>query len=374
MSDDFGSAVITLEDGSELAKWQEYSINSEFLTPTDGWSFSFTTRAEWTRLREVVQPDRRVEIRVDGNLQLTGWIDEVKVGCGGSEGLNVNVSGRDILKIMCDANVHPDFRLKGKKIYEVVEALVFSLYPTMGRSVKTDNDSNRDILTGVKGFKKSKKARKNITEIDYCQAKPNEGAFEFLARNLRRFGLWCWSDAEGNIIVSSPDYDQKPAYSLLHKEGEKRVKILKASYTYKTTQAPSCVMVRGKSAAKEWEKKTVYGFSSDGSRKLWVPRYVLHEVAETADQAKAFAEQELSESLKDQRVYECTLRGHTDADTGATYAVDTVVHIEDDFLGVSEDMYVRERTFRRSVSSGTTTELKCVPLGSIRFSDVDHPT
>lgn len=372
MNDDSGSAVITLEDGTEVSRWQEYSINSEFLTPTDGWSFSFTTLTEWKRIKNLVSPDCKIEIRVDDRLQLTGWVDEVRVSCGGSDGLSVAVSGRDVLKVLCDAHVHPDFRIKGKKIYQVADDLLFSLYPQGKPTLFTDNNSNRDILTGVKGFKKSQKSRKNITEIDYCQPKPNEGAFEFLSRNLRRFGLWCWADAEGNVVVSSPDYDQAPSYSLLHKEGQKENKILKASYHDKVTQTPSAVVVRGKSAAKEWEKKTVQAYVMDADRKLFVPRYVLHEAAESSDQAAAFAEQELSELRKDSKVYECTLRGHTDRDTDATYAVDTVIHIEDDFLDVHEDMWVLERTFHKSATGGTTTTLKCVPLGAITFSDVDH--
>jgi prophage tail gpP-like protein len=372
MRDVFGEATITLEDGSILSKWGEYSINSEFLTPTDGWSFSTTTLANWRALRDVLKKDKRIEVRVDGNLQLTGWIDEVKVSCGGTSGLTVNVQGRDVLKVLCDANVHPSMPIKGKKIYEVVEATIFSLYPNMGRKIITDNDSNRDILTGVKGFKTGKKARKTQTELDYCKAKHNEGAFEFLARNLRRFGLWIWSDAAGNIVVSGPDYDQAPSYSLIHRDGERSVKILNASYTEKATQAPSHILVHGKGAQLEWEKSTAEGFIQDDSRSLYVPRYVFHEQCTTNDEAQALAEQEMSEARKDARVYECTLIGHTDRDTGRTYAIDTVAHIEDDYLGVHEDMYVRERTFSKSATGGTTTTLKCVPLGSITFSDVDH--
>lgn len=363
---------ITLEDGTTLSKWQEYSINSEFLTPTDGWSISFTTLAEWKRIKDYVRPDRKVEIRVDGNLQLTGWIDSTRVSCGGTEGLTVNLQGRDVMKVMCDANVYPDFVLKGKTIYQVVESLVFSLYPKMGRKIITDNDSNREILTGVKGFKKGKKARKTQTEIDYCRAHPNEGAFEFLARNLRRFGLWCWSDAAGNIVVSSPDYDQTPCCQLTHRDGLKGVQILKAAYTDQSMQAPSAICVRGKGSEKDWEKSTIQGYIMDPDRLLFVPRYVLHEQAETSEQAQAYCEQELSEARKDSKVYECTLRGHTDPSTGVTYAIDTVIHVEDDFLGVSQDMWVKERTFKRGVS-GTFTELKLVPLGAITFSDADHP-
>lgn len=372
MADVFGEATITLEDGTVLSKWTEYSINSEFLTPTDGWSFSFVTREMWDRLHTLVSKDKRIEIRVDGNLQLTGWIDEVRVSCGGTEGLTVNVQGRDALKVLCDANVHPSMRLKGKKIYEVVESTIFSLYPSMGRKIITDNDSNRDILTGVKGFKTGKKARKTQTELDYCKAKAGESAFEFLARNLRRFGLWMWSDAEGNIIVSSPDYKQGPSYSIIHGFKQTEIKVLRASYTEKATQAPSHFLVHGKGSQKEWEKTDAEGFVQDDTRKLYVPRYVQHEQCTTAEEAQALAEQEMSEARKDARVYECTLIGHTDRDTGKTYAIDTVVHIEDELLGVFEDMYVRERTFKRSATGGTTTDLRCVPLGSITFSDVDH--
>lgn len=363
--------ILRLEDGSTISRWQNYEINSEFLTPTDGWSFSFTTPTEWKRLRGVCRKDAQIEIEVDGCLQLTGWIDEVKAGCGGTKPVTVNVQGRDILKVLCDANVHPDIPLKGKKIYEVVEATIGSLYPNVGRKVITDNAANREILTGVKGFKKSAKSRKTQTELDYCKGKANEGAFEFLARNLRRFGLWMWSDAEGNIIVSSPDYDQAPCCSIIHREGEKRAKVLDASYVERATQVPSQILVRGKGSEKEFQKGNAEGFVSDPDRKLFVPRYVSHPQCTDDAQAQAYAEQEMTEAKKDAKVYECILRGHSDEATGCVYAVDTIIHVEDDILGVSEDMWVRERTFRRGID-GTTTSLKLVPRGSVVFSDVDH--
>lgn len=372
MSEDFGQASIVLEDGTELSGWSDYSINSDFLTPTDGWTFTFSNLTEWERVRKLVRPDCKVQILVDGALQLTGWIDQVDASITSRDGLSIGVQGRDVLAALCDANVHPDSAIKKKTLVQLVEGLLKFHYPIDAiPTLFTDNNSNREVLTGVKGYFKGKSRKKIQTEIDYCKPQVNEGAFEFAARNLRRFGMWMWASSDGNVVVSGPDYDQSPAYRIIHREGEKKVTVERARYTWSTQQAPSFVVVRSKSTSKEFERSAVQGVVADESRKLFIPRYIVHDQATDDAQAQAFAEQELTEATKNAKVYHCMLRGHRDLDSGAIYAIDTVVHIEDDYLGVYEDMYVKERTFHKGLQ-GTFTELKCVPKGSIRFSDVDH--
>ena len=53
--------------------------------------------------------------------------------------------------------------------------------------------------------------------------------------------------------------------------------------------------------------------------------------------------------------------------------MDTIAHVEDEPLGINDDFWVIRRTFRKSATSGTTTELRMIPKGVVMFLDSDAP-
>jgi prophage tail gpP-like protein len=217
-------------------------------------------------------------------------------------------------------------------------------------------------------------ASRSKKTIEYVQPHPNEGAFEFIARNLRRFGLWIWATADGSLVISKPNYDQEPRYILQRVRGDRIVSVEHASYVYDRTNIPSQITVRGKSSGKDFEKATVKGYIRDTNARdteFFEPFYLQHDQATTPEGAGAFAAQEMSHLKQDERVYTCICPGHRDPRTKNIYAIDSIAVVEDDVCGVHEQMWIASRTFKRSASGGTTTELKLLPKGAIIFSDAD---
>jgi prophage tail gpP-like protein len=53
-----------------------------------------------------------------------------------------------------------------------------------------------------------------------------------------------------------------------------------------------------------------------------------------------------------------TVYGHTQ--DGHPFAVDTLIDVDDDVLGLHEPMWVMERTYTKSRSAGTTTTLTLI--------------
>jgi prophage tail gpP-like protein len=369
-------AKIVLEDGIELTRWNSYSINSDFLTPTDGWSIDFGDDVIWSEIKDRIEPDFKVQIYIGNNLQLTGWIDKLTVKSSTSGGLTVNMQGRDVLRPLCKANIHPDTRIKDRKLIEVIEEVVRCYYTTPP-NVTYEVDANMTFLGVAVRGKKGKRTNDQLQKrIESAQAHPQEGAFEFIARNLRRFGLWMWASADGNIIVSSPDYEQEPSYIIQRRPGDKQVSVLDASFTWDRTSIPSQVTVRGRASSKEFEKTSVRGFVVDPkarNKDFVEPLYMVHDQAETKSSCFDFAEQELSRYRENERIYECEMLGHRDKRNGNIFQVGTIATVDDQYLGISEPMFVASRTFNKNLSGGTTTSLKLVTLGAIKFSDVDTP-
>ena len=386
----WGEAEIRLQSGSVLGNWRDYSIDSDFLTPTDGWTFTFGSPSEWERVKDELEPGKQIEILIDKAPQLKGFIDSVSFG--GEDGTVIRVSGRDYLMPVVKSNVHPDTRLKGRTIAEIVEVTLQSIYQTIPvPTLFYGNAANRLALQGKQMSKVVIEVPDNFVEtdreivkvwteyskkqLDYYKANPNEGAFDFLARLLRPAGLWLWATADGNAVIGGPSYVQPASYHILRRKGDESVQVKSATYTLDKTNVPSMVIVRGKgNQGAEFEKRAVKGRADDPSPTIFSPMFVVHDEATTNEAAKNYAIQELYRLKQDERVYDVELKGHRDPRTQRLYQVDTIAHVEDELIGLSEDMYVARRTFKKSATGGTSTTLKLVPRWSIRFSEVDAPT
>lgn len=365
---------IVLEDGWELTRLLSYSYRSDFLIPSDTWTFTIPAADVWDSIRDVVAPDFRVEFYVKDRLQGTGFIDSVEVSAG-SSGSTVTVSGRDVLKPLLKAHIHPDILVKGKTVEDLVLAVVEKYYlPGSVPTVFNDNRANK-LLVGVEG---AGQARATIKEqIEYCQAHPQEVAFNFVARNLRRFGLWMWAAADGSLVVSGPTYDQPASYEIIRsRSGVGTPHVIGSRYKIDRSSVPSSIRVRGKSTAKEFEKETVTDSVIDSEfrgRHFIEPMYIVHDQAESKKEAAAFARQEMSDAKRNSEVYECEVVGHTNPATGNVYAIDTIAVVQDQFCGIDQEMYLVAREFSQSPSRGTITNLRFVPKNTIQFSDVDAP-
>lgn len=378
----FDDARIVLEDGTELTRWTEYSINSDFTTPTDGWSFSFGGDTVWDRVKNKLRVDTKAQIFIGDSLQCTGYVDRVSVSASHDGGTKVSVSGRDILRVLVKANIYPDWRVKDRTVAELVES-VLRMYYNPPPVLQFDNSANRLIITGAdkrlaaSSASGKRHVKKTTSEVEYCSAHVNEGAFEFLSRNVKRFGLWIWATADGSVVIGGPDYEQVPSYTIRRRKTDFAVSVPRAEYTVDRTSVPSQYQVKGKSTSKEFDKATVMAVVPDPDRRtddaFWEPLYVNHDQAETQEQAEAFARQEMTRLKENERVYSCTCLGHRDMRTGNLYAIDTTATVEDQVLGVQETMYVKSRTFRKSIDGGTLTDLVLVPLHAIQFSAVDAP-
>lgn len=374
MADTSESAVVvTLQDGTTLKRWDSYTFASDFLDAADAWTVTFGGDDAWLLVKDKALPDTTCSVTVDGALQCTGWLDSAEVVVDETS-TRVTLSGRDVLKPMVDANIHPDTAVKNVTIEQLVELVLGQVYLSQQPTLFTDNEANRLVLSATTTAKGKAASSQALTKrIEWAKPQVGESAFEFVSRNLRRFGLWMWATADGGVVISSPTYDQPPSYKIRRMYGDKIIQVKSATWRRDKTSVPSIVIVRGKSAAKDFEKTTVRGSMKDPDAALWKPMYVVHDNATTNDEAANFARQEMSMKLQGAETYECTLVGHTDPRTGAVYAIDTLAQITDEVCGLEKVMYVAGRTFERTSAGSTTTRLRCVPVGSIQFSDVDAP-
>lgn len=360
---------VVCEGGITIDGIDSYTITTEFLTPCAGWSIELGGLTKWRKYSGVVKEGAKVQVYLDGVQIMMGWIDAIDTDSD-ADGFRTSINGRDHLKPLVKANVHPNTVIKDLTIAQAVEKVLVQVYRSNVPTIYFDNEANRKVLTR----KTSKKGKPISTakQIEQLQPQAGEGAFEFLIRLLRRNGLWMWGTTDGGIVVGKPNYEQAPSYTIQRGFGDTESMVRHVRVRRDKTNVPSHVFVTGKGGKKGDKSSVVQARAVDDTWSMWSPSYVKHDEVTTPEEATNIAVQEMSRHKQNEFVYEVTLKGHKDTLTDAYYAMDTVAHVHDEVESIDADMYASNCTWSRNASE-TTTKLKLVNLYSIVFAEEDKP-
>ncbi len=249
-------SVITLEigpgggngEGLVLDSWKSYTFNSNFLTPTDGWSFTLGDDVITDEVRIAIAPRQKVTLSIGGNIQCTGFVDKVSANSTRGGGLELTIEGRDVLSPAVDSVIDPRKKFTPEMSLLTLLQNVFAPFGfTEKDQFLLDNEDNRNVMTGrqhkttkaggihntpvknakvasKKGGKGKKKKAKALDSYQLHLLKPDlhETAFTFAARVSQRFGLWIWAHADGkHLIIGEPTFDDGPDCIVTHKRPDK---------------------------------------------------------------------------------------------------------------------------------------------------------
>lgn len=387
--------------GRETTDVTEWSITSAYTTPTDGFSFHLydTNRENLRRLE--LQP---VELLVDGQSQVLGRIDMTEIGGNGSE---LECHGRDYLADAVECNVDPLIKIKDG---DTVGNAFLSVLSTVGIDTVFDEDdiSMRNVRSGinVKARKSGKAFAKAV--LKEFQPKSGEGQFDFLNRLIARFGATIQPGPErSTVVLSKPNYGQDPVAKIFRSADtaiSAKNNVVSSSATKDFSRFPTFTLFQGWAAAqdtkgtslsKQWDTyeliSAFMGSDSElaqiladtclsgrikpdsgtkaGLNQLYRLLSFKDDQARTQEQVELAALRAIAERFKDTLEYTVTLRGHADELTGAIWSVDTIIQVEDEICGVSEPLWVAERTLSYSQKEGASATLKAYRPGSFQFVD-----
>lgn len=173
--------------GMVHADWSDYDIESDLLIPADAWRVSLSTRSG--ELPASVIEGALVEVRIGGDLVMTGRIDDIGEDAS-KAGLRFDLSGRDGAAILVDCS-SPIFTAQMVSLADVVAKVVRPLGVTVHR------------ISGAS------RLREKIT------VEPGDTAWETLSNVAEANGLWPWFEPDGTLVVGGPDYDQAPVATLV---------------------------------------------------------------------------------------------------------------------------------------------------------------
>lgn len=407
------------EAGVVVREWTQYSFSNDFLTPTDG--FSFTVAGTLPReVERALLPGTKVELNINGSPQCTGYLDTVDISASRGAGVEFHLSGTDLLGPAVAGTIDP--RLKVKPTQTLLDLLV-EVFTPFGWSnpdldFLTNDDINVNIITGqVRGQKSAKgtgkrKPKKTPDQISLDALKPHdsEGAFAFIARVAQRFGLWIWLSAQGDkLIIGHPYFDDPPRYRLVRRRDGKGNNVLSGSVKWDTTDQPSFIVAEGFSGGGPWGHSKLravcvnpFVLSEDDdlttelakykpyesvaiaesleragatlefvtrtralSLKRVKPLYLHDEESKTPEQLACFVRREMSLRTRKSVTARYAVEGH--GQDGVPWCINCMVDVEDEITGLVEPMWLKSRTFTKSRSEGTRTELELIRPYTLEF-------
>jgi|1185.fasta_scaffold04371_2 hypothetical protein len=129
------------------------------------------------------------------------------------------------------------------------------------------------------------------------------------------------------------------------------------------TSDDGVIVVREKRFDPKKPDHTIYGFDFP----VYKPLFYRDKDSRNDEQLNYSVRRVIAEKLRATLTYNCTVRGHVEPKSGATWAVDTLVNVRDEVEDVNEAMWILERTFENDGTSGPVTHLSMVRPGSFVF-------
>lgn len=373
---------------------EEYRINSSWLTPTDGWSFTIYKQDDPGSLRETFRNWQPLQLAINGQIQLFGKIDVIEGA--GETGAGLEVSGRDYLADPLDATVDPAIQIKKEMN---LEQAMLELFRPFGITQITPSWNNtRNILTGISALKG--KPSKNFKKSNPDEFKPgeNQGVMEFGNRIVARHGF-AIQPAENRYAIGilEPHDLQDPQYKLSRpgniisgrarrdwtdvptvtiargRAGDPNTAIKGTRHEFPTfgidtinpiTKIPeirNCIfpesgvgtLIREQRFDLKKPDTTLYAFNPP----IYKPLFYQDKDSKNQEQLEYGARHMVADRLRRTLDYTCTVRGHVEPETGALWAINTVAQVWDDTERINERLWLYEREFFNS-GKGPMTTLK----------------
>lgn len=363
--------VVNADTGREFVAWELCEIHSAFLTPCSSFKLEAASQDTAVELARQLAADAKVQIYVADELTLTGYVDRCTLTAN-RNGYKVSISGRDVLGPVVDGNVDPRMQVpKEATLLDLAKLVLTDQFKLdVGFREAALDPATQSRAGSPASWNKAKHRR--ATPIKDAKPKDNEGAFSYLSRIFQHHGYWLWSSYDGEyVVIAGPEYDQKPSYNLTLVPGSNKTNIETATSETNVQDVPSHVAVRGNDSSRG-QKSSIKGLAAFPYARRFKPVYLTDSNATTTEKAERIAQLFLAKKQKDFFHYDCTVTGHigTGPSGEGRWEVNTIANIHDTVTGVDGPMWIEAVTFKQS-RSGSTTDLKLIPVGTLLFDIPD---
>lgn len=395
LSDEIGNQADSVQlriGGDTILNAESWTVTDSVMEQPGRWSlrFGFDTIATYNFY--LYAPGKTFTLLIGGAPQATGVIEkrelEMKPGSSGTE---LVVGGRDVLAPLFKATVTAQTSFTNATYSGMVQTVLKAVGLDPSKLVLS-NTNNRQIKAGIPITETA--PADVIDQLDQqvpgtlgadasvLQAKVGQSWMEFLRLHLDRAGLMLWAGADGTFILSTPNAQQKPSYTLFRNIAQTagQTNILGWHLVDDTSDRHAEAIIYGRGGGRKAGRAKAKGLFLDqemldygfGQSIVIRDRYV-----QTGAQAAYLARRKLAEERRQGWQLHYTFAGHTlpryasrDWASRAVVVPDTVIYVDDNLLGIQGSFYVDTVERTRSEGTGTQTTIRLMRPEDCIFGDI----
>lgn len=325
--------------GKAHGDWSSYEIDSDLLTPADGWHVSMGMSGG--EMPPDVVTGAPVEVRVGGETVMVGYIDEI-VHSVSKSSHSFTMSGRDRAADLLDCSC-AIFTKEQASLSQIIAAIVRAFGITKNPDINSPDTRQRKKVA-----------------VD-----PGETAWNTLVHAAEANGLWPWFELDGTLVVGGPDYTVPEVATLTLLKSGKGNNVISLCSTKSMVERYSKVTVYGQTSGTSSEpgKPDLHASEPDNAVTRYRPKIVIDSEADNTAVCRDRARKLISDSKLNGLTLSVVVQGHRivspgeDAD-GLLWKPGQRIRVTSEPHGIKDQVFfLMGRKFTRGRSDGTRTTL-----------------
>lgn len=332
---------IRLSIGGKIYKtWDGWSVESDLLTPADGFELELFTR-DTVQLPEALVEGAACTLTLGRDQVLTGQLDEIEHDVS-KRGIFIRVTGRDKAAVLVDCSA-PFVSMREASLAQILKEVVTPLG-----------------ITKLEVRAAGKPIRRRV------QVEPGQSGWEALLQVAEANGLWPWVEPDGLLVIGGPDYTSTPVGELIMRTDGKGNNVERLSVRRSIAGRYSQVTVLGQhgqydndglDTAGKTHMRSVIKDDVLARRGIFRPKIIIDSASESQDMATTKARKVLSDSRLEGFEIRAVVKGFR-APNGAVWKPGQRVIVRSEPHGLDATYFIMARTLRLTRGQGAYTELR----------------
>lgn len=319
--------------------WDGWSVESDLLTPADGFELELYTKTS-TQLPSVLVEGAPCSLTLGLDRVLTGQIDEFEHDVS-RQGIAIRITGRDRAAPLVDCSA-PFVSMREASLAQILEEVV---KPLGAYQVEIRADEA--------------KTRRRI------QIEPGQTAWEALLQVAEANGLWPWVEPDGRLIIGGPDYSTPPVGALILRNDGVGNNVQRLGVRRSIANRFSQITVLGQHGqydndgldTKRSHLRSTIQDDTLARRGIFRPKVVIDSSSENQDMSTTRARKLLSDSRLEGFEIRAIVIGHR-SDSGKIWTPGQRVIVRSEPHGLDNTYFLMSRTLRLTRGEGAITELR----------------
>lgn len=391
---------ITSEAGRELREFTSATLKDSFTDPLGSVDFEVAPqRSQWNDFRQEFAKGNEVHVRV-GKANLGRWIiQEVKRKVSDKGGLTMHLHCQSLLSAVYEAEIDPDFTVKGTSDTSVLPTFESVLRPYGFTEFLADQEANLNAMAGepiggktrpsAADLDKINKRLKNLKSKKHV-AQTGQSIYQFLTNIITRLGVVMRVDGDGRVLLIAPNYDQEVGFfvGVSSRPGEQRSGITdyffgEITITDSNKGQFSEVSVVGQKAQDDSNASRPKSGAVQAAAVL--PPLCVYTSARHGHKPLFFKDKKSRDKKAADNVAVLLLSAHAKdaykisgkvhgwiSKLGYVWTPGTMVAVNIEAEELDEPMYLLSRTLHLDAAGGMTTELEIIPKYALVLEKPDN--